>query len=368
MAAPNNYYVDPLNGDDTTGDGLSDGTAWQTLAKAAATISRDTTDGDRINVKDSATATVTAALALAGSSTAPWIIQGYTSTSGDGGIGVISGGGTVSIYSNAAGTGILFMDLELTNTGANTIVLCDNFCRFVNVYFHDTTGDGIDADNMVDVFNCRLENIGGVGVNAFYGHVSHCYFANGANSFTTAVTLTSALQQHCVVCSNIFNLSGTSAGVSISANDAGASVFGNSFFTSGTGTALDLTTDANAGAGNLVANNLFEGWTLGLDLSAATTQSVTIVQGNAGFDNDTDFDISAEIVLVGDNEALAASPFAKSGAATFANRNTYFKPVDTGNVLSPAGGLTGAKGAVQPGFVESGGGASLIGGGLVHVG
>lgn len=363
MAAPNEYYVDPLNGDDTTGDGLSDGTAWKTFAKAVSTISRDATNGDRINVKDSATDTLSSAQSIAGSGPAPWIIQGYTATAGDGGIGVLSGGGSVGILSNATGNGVIIRDMELTNTGAADIVILDDFCRFENVYFHNTTGDAVDCDIHCVVANCRFENIGGVGVRAFDGIVFGSYFGNGTNDFTDAINFSSGTNVYRGAYFCIFNLDGTSNGISDSGS-AGFHAAHNSFFTSGTGSALDLTTDAGAGIA-IILNNLFEGWNIGVDLSAATTQSLTILAGNAGFDNVTDFDDGDTVVNI-DNESLGATPFAKSGAATYANRATYFTPVDTGNVLSPHGGLTGAKGAVQPGFLAGGGGAPLIGGGLVQ--
>jgi hypothetical protein len=37
-----------------------------------------------------------------------------------------------------------------------------------------------------------------------------------------------------------------------------------------------------------------------------------------------------------DNESLGATPFAKSGSDTFANRFVYFAPADTGNVYGGA--------------------------------
>ncbi len=38
MAEPTNYYVDPANGDDDTGDGLTSDSAFKTIQKALDTI------------------------------------------------------------------------------------------------------------------------------------------------------------------------------------------------------------------------------------------------------------------------------------------------------------------------------------------
>ena len=98
------YYVAPSSGNDTTGNGLTDGTAWATVQKALDTITAGA-GGDRINVKnDSGTDDVLASaltLATYGAPTnaAPLVIQGYTTTAGDGGIGGISGNALVPIIS-----------------------------------------------------------------------------------------------------------------------------------------------------------------------------------------------------------------------------------------------------------------------------
>ena len=89
--AKSEYYVDPLNGSDTTGDGLSDGTAWQTVQNALNSITKNTTDGDRINVKDTADDVLTAPLQFGAigsySLTYGLLIEGYSTNAGDGGVG-----------------------------------------------------------------------------------------------------------------------------------------------------------------------------------------------------------------------------------------------------------------------------------------
>ena len=85
---------------------------------------------------------------------------------------------------------------------------------------------------------------------------------------------------------------------------------------------------------------------------------------HAFFNNTTDEDLPAGEILYndGDNESLGSSPFAKSGADTFANRFTYFAPNDVGNVRGGAypSGSRFDKGAVQHAD-PAGGGVSIVG-------
>jgi hypothetical protein len=116
---------------------------------------------------------------------------------------------------------------------------------------------------------------------------------------------------------------------------------------------------------------LIEGFTggaaAGIEMTGMT--SPLILYGhNAFYNNNNDiindgdkvFDLSAN------DESLGSSPFAKSGADTFANRFTYFAPANVGSVQGGAY-PTGArldKGAVQHTDPAGGGGGSchIIGG------
>ena len=67
-------------------------------------------------------------------------------------------------------------------------------------------------------------------------------------------------------------------------------------------------------------------------------------------------------MFVNDNETLSATPFDKSGSDTFANRYTYFAPVDTGNVRGGAypSAARRDKGAVQHVDPTGGGGSANL--------
>jgi len=95
-------YVDYGSGSDATGDG-SIGTPWKTLQYAFDHLTRDTTDGNQVNLKAGTAHVNSAALDLATliaggalSTTAPLIIRGYTSAANDGGMAEIDCG--VRVY------------------------------------------------------------------------------------------------------------------------------------------------------------------------------------------------------------------------------------------------------------------------------
>lgn len=160
----NEYYIDPVSGDDTTGDG-SKSTPWATLQKGLDTVTARTgSNADRFNMKDSGGDVLSSALSLAtyGSPTvtAPLVIQGYTTDEGDGGIGEIDGNNSVAIISEAAIDWVCFIDMKLHNTGANSIVTLDDFCMFYNCEFtNNSSGDGIQLDNSNLIMNCKFSDI-----------------------------------------------------------------------------------------------------------------------------------------------------------------------------------------------------------------
>jgi hypothetical protein len=79
------------------------------------------------------------------------------------------------------------------------------------------------------------------------------------------------------------------------------------------------------------------------------TADLGVYGGNGFFNNTTQATFDIAHLDLGDNETLASTPFAKSGADTFANRATYFAPLDVGNVRGGAypTALRLDKGAVQ---------------------
>ena len=123
------YYVDAINGSDSTGasEGLSAGNAFQTLYYAIHTgipfYGADTTNGDRVNLLDNSTHNISTAINLGGTrgngtNAAPVIVQGCTATPNDGGIANLNnaiGGNSVA---NSGTWNFKFVDLKITSDGA----------------------------------------------------------------------------------------------------------------------------------------------------------------------------------------------------------------------------------------------------------
>ena len=117
-------YVDPSiaadSGAGTIGDPYGD------LEYCLEQEDYDLTNGIRVNIKAGTDEVVAAELSVAMASTAapgksvawvptqaaPCVFQGYTTAAGDGGKGGISGGGSVSIYSDTALDFVHFVDLQ----------------------------------------------------------------------------------------------------------------------------------------------------------------------------------------------------------------------------------------------------------------
>ena len=346
MGAYTEYYVDPGSGSDGNA-GTSDGAAWATLDHALNNITRDTTNGDRINIKAGTALTLSANLDTgtygSGSNSAPLVIQGYTSTAGDGGICVINGSSNTYHAQgwNSANYWNL-VDLEFTSMAAfgGTSIFLNDGVGLYHCYFHDLDGY-VRVDNSGHVFGCRFENI-----DASYGLLLDSidaiaygnFFADGANTFSTSAIR--ANNDHAIVERNIISLTGNAHGIEINGDEQ--MVIGNSILSAGgTGSGIVI---INQRFRNIIMNNLVEGFSgtggHGLECTS-TAHDQTIYRSNAVYNCATAYDSSfADQIWLSetDNETLGASPFAKSGSNNYSNRFTYFSPADTGNVRGQAYG------------------------------
>ena len=123
------YYVDAIYGSDSTGasEGLTAGNAFQTLYYAIHTgipfYGADTTNGDRINLLNNSTHDISTAIDLAnnrgsGTTSAPVIVQGCTSTPNDGGIATLNNAIGGTSYCNSGNWNFRFADLKITSDGS----------------------------------------------------------------------------------------------------------------------------------------------------------------------------------------------------------------------------------------------------------
>jgi hypothetical protein len=151
------YYVDGAVGNDSNlGTSEGSGNAWATINKAATTAAA----GDTVNIKASATYTLTSAQTFTNSGNAtsgPIIYRGYTTTPGadDGRPLITSATNSVHLFNIGAKTGLKFQHLKFTHTAAtrghgivsatsgNAFDIAVIDCEF------DGVQDAINGDNVV---------------------------------------------------------------------------------------------------------------------------------------------------------------------------------------------------------------------------
>lgn len=336
MAAPTDYFCDPSIAADSGAGTIGD--PWGDLQFALNSITRDATDGDRINIKAGTAEVVSAELDLTSygtpADTAPLIFQGYTSAQGDGGKGVLDGnGGTHAFWNKATVEGVYFVDLKFQNVGAATAAInIDRFCGVFDCEFED-----IAATNVI---------IGQIG-NAHTVLVSRCHFHDLSNTVLKDVRSygnyfkndgtkdIGTCLYNCFSWRDIASLDGSSNFFDADGTNLVVCQQANVLSSSGTGIGINF----DFGRFGLLTSCLVEGFSGagGVGIKVADSgRMASLFSNNGAFNNTTNYSIGADVIIAEDNEELASTPFAKSGADTFANRFTYFAPVDTGNVLGGA--------------------------------
>lgn len=327
-------YVDPsLDASPQTGTGTV-GDPYSDLEYAIIQSTFDTTNGTRINVKAGTDEVLSAALntALADTSVsvawvpgpaAPLIIQGYTTAAADGGVGGISGGGSVGIITGGTYNGVYFIDMHLHNTGAATVVDLNDDCGVIRCEIDNTTGAGVLLDAWGQISQNYIHNIGTFGAQVFSGYIAYNYFENGTNQFTYCVT--SQAVDTTVIDRNIMKLDGASDGIWLQQKMI---VTNNSIWSNaGTGQGITMTDSGNYNMA--VNNNIVEGFSgtggIGFDLDDATSEFVSFMN-NSAYNNATEYNLPANpMITMADNETLGASPFTSASTGDF-------QPVDTGGV------------------------------------
>lgn len=348
MGAPKEYYVDPAAGNDTTGNGTI-GTPWKSVQKALNAITRDATNGDRINLKAGSPDVLGAALSFAtyglGAPTAPLIFQGYASAAGDGGVGAIDGAGSYAI--SAGNIYTFYRDLKLGNCGSAAVVNvggATSSSHMINCEVYGTSGNGIVSGNNCYVDGCYIHDIGGIGFSAIGGSIClRSHFSNGAVDMTACISGSATFAAY-----NTFDIDGATNAIVIT------SLYNliqhNSILSaSGTGTGII----SSSSVGQLFEHNLIEGFSGvgGRAIYTSVNNYEGIVCKNNSFFNNTAEIVSAagyDGLFNRDNETLGATPFAKNGANTWANRLVYYAPQNVGSVYGGIGDVF--RGAIQPAF------------------
>lgn len=329
----NEYYIDPVSGNDTTGDG-SKSTPWATLQKGLDTVTARTgSNADRFNMKDSGGDVLSSALSLAtyGSptDTAPLVIQGYTTDEGDGGIGEIDGNNSVAIISEAAIDYVCFIDMKLHNTGANSIVTLDDFCMFYNCEFtNNSSGDGIQLDNSNLIMNCKFSDIDDFSLDLGSGNFVAFNFFDDAGTATPAAHIRGNDWGNFYY-RNIIKCKTGTEGIRMVEYDV---ALNNSVYASGN--TAPAIWDVGTGGTEIMAvlNNIVSGFSGaggdGFDLD--TSEPFFVFGGNHTHNCATDYSSDQSILDLGDNDT-------DDGTAPFADgANDDFEPQDVASIKKGA--------------------------------
>jgi len=315
MGAPTEVYVDPAiagnSGTGTIGDPYGD------LQYALDTKARDSTNGDRFNVKAGTDEVLAAALTLATygtpTETAPLILEGYTSTAGDGGIGGIDNN-SYNLWTVGSYDSIRIKNMRIHNAGSNSVVTGDNNIYLINCEIYNTTGNGISIDDWGQVINCYVYDVGGYGV----------YLQKHGLCLYTRVKATTKTPSYCFRASDgriLFCEAYTKGSGSGILPGNAATIIGNSIWSDGgTGVGLDPTSHTHG----VIANNIVVGFSgsggKGIAISAYNHFAIG---NNAFYNNATDISDSSAFThnVLGTNQVLSESPFVDA-----ANGDMRIKP------------------------------------------
>ena len=329
-----NYFVDPSinanSGTGTIGDPFGD------LQYALDTVTRDSTNGDQFNIKAGTAEVLTGTLDFSTygtpANTAPLLFAGYTSAADDGGIGIIDGDGlykiaTLPSYTHAR-------DMELRNVGSNQMISGHvQRTSLLNCILHGCTGSTYGIYG-IRLYGCHLYDIGSSYMVANTSAFGSGFFQGPTNTCSNSMGY---LFDNLSFIGNVFvNTVDTARGI-FGHNQSNWMCFGNSLLMNGGDAIHSSGGSANAGG---IFDNLIEGAATGI--YSAGDQ---LVAGNAVFNSST-ADYNGGILQAG-NESLSASPFEKTGAATWANAKEYFAPESVVNIRTGAyTSIDGVKGAI----------------------
>lgn len=343
MAAPTDVYVDAALAANV-GVGTQ-GNPYGDLQYALNSVTRDSTNGNRFLLKAGVDEVMTGGaidLTTYGtpSASAPLVFEGYSTIAGDGNLSTgivagISGNGSNAVYANSGSkTFVHFKHLRMHNCGSADILTFGADCHVLGCQFDNTTGSGVvySSANRSRVVGCYFTDIGTAGVNCPNNscYVLDCFFMNGTKDFTVAI---SALSNGGDVLRNIIWVDGSSNGINVGGSGGAQIIANNSILCAGgTGSGIRIT---NGAQWAFILSNLVEGFSgsggVGINFGSIIRQNLST--NNRAYNNATNFSSASGRLFVDNNEALTASPFAKSGAISYANRFEYFAPVNVGSVL-----------------------------------
>ena len=172
------YYVDSEGGSDAN-DGLSVGTAWETIAYACLNVTRTTLT--RINVRARTTPYIVSSVSVTNNTGVPTLIQGFTTVAGDGGRPYIQGDDASSLFISGHNiSGNYFQDLHFRNVPAAHYALYVNGYGYMKCFSCDFENAKVYMSSVRlhthSVLGCRFFGDGAFQRVWCGGLLSHCLF------------------------------------------------------------------------------------------------------------------------------------------------------------------------------------------------
>jgi len=282
-------------------------------------ITRNATDGDRINVVAGTAQTLSATLSYTTYGTpdsgAQLTIQGCTSSAGDGGIGEIDGAATYSIctawtYSN-------FIDLKVGNCGSADVLDLGASSTASNCEIHTSSVFGVDfSGNYCTVLGCYFHDLTGTQAidNGIVGRILYNYF----DCLVTGSVIDGGTGS--VIIGNIIDISGADTNVNgINVDGATMTVIGNTIYCSNANTGRGI----NSSADTLCAlNNIIEGWS-GSGGDGIETSAYSYIGANAVYNCTNPYTLVATKLnyAIAPNDTLGATPFTDAATNDFSIKN-----------------------------------------------
>ncbi len=335
MGAPSQYWVDPSLNSNTGGGTEVD--PWGDLEYALTQITHNSADGEQINIKSGVEESLSGQLSISWSPSLnhPTIFRGFTTIANDGGMATVELNGYRFVSGKA---GIHIVDLELKNDipGGDHLLSFDSHCRAINCKLHGSSGGrAISPTNSgrtnVQVCGCEVYDIGGQ--HAIWVPNQSVAWHNWVNCQVGPNRPTNAgikSEAGCYVGRNMITMSAATAQLGIDLTGSYCVCEGNSILCEVTGGGKGIEWDNDDCS---VLSNLVEGLSGGggIGIHGVSGDEAGLIGMNSVFNCTSPYTIRDPKTNLG-NETLAASPFAKAGANTFANRFEYFAAVDTGEV------------------------------------
>ena len=309
------YYVDPsINAN--TGSGTV-GDPWGDLQHALDNITRDSTNGDQINIKAGTDEVLAANIDLTSygtpSASVPLYFRGYTSAAGDGGIGSIDLG-SYQVMNNGM---ISMVDMHFKNGSHAQAIYPGAYMHIINCKFTGFTGSyPLRTSTYVKVIGCTFEDNASSTRNLFcsnYNMVSSCRFKDTPAAEHVYLGLGGKIH-NCLFEHN----STSSADYCIQVGSVGTAVIGCTFYSSVAAQGHGIYCANSNQYGIFIANNLFEGFSgtggSGIDINGLTH---AYLYNNKFYNCTSNIAGSGGYVVDEDNSSLASSPFTNAGSGDF---------------------------------------------------